>query len=315
MVQLTFCLKTQSTQPAAGAQPAWSTGPGDGAGTSASPGDRRSCSTCDGTSSGTSNEDISPRNHTAPTERLASSNHLTPAHTAATSHLTGTRGAAGHSSRCSHGAGAGSTCGACGSSGAGAAAANRPATGHSTAAPAAPRAESAAAAADAAAGLGGCGAELAVNVAGDCRPLGKSPEVAGSCGQEQSRLFVLRVTCVGEAEVPIAASGTLQRQALARLARAAEEEIPEALGLHVRLSFLYTPLGGRPELYGHSFSGPRLRIQRRLPTAPRAASWHGQSPRCSSTFALRQPAKNCSCWQKSWPSRILQNRLLLGRLR
>lgn len=62
--------------------------------------------------------------------------------------------------------------------------------------------------------------------------------------------------------MPISANGTLQKQALARLARAAEEESPEALSLHMRLSFLHTPLGGRPEVYGHSFTGPRLQIQR-----------------------------------------------------
>ncbi|CAE7578124.1 unnamed protein product [Symbiodinium necroappetens] len=73
---------------------------------------------------------------------------------------------------------------------------------------------------------------------------------------------VVRMTAVGEIEVPIAANGTLQKAALARLARAAEEEMPQALSLQIRLSLLYTPLGGRPELYGYSFSGARLRVQR-----------------------------------------------------
>ena len=36
----------------------------------------------------------------------------------------------------------------------------------------------------------------------------------------------------------------------------------EALSLYVRLSFVHTPLGGKPEIYGHSFWGPRLQIQR-----------------------------------------------------
>jgi len=70
------------------------------------------------------------------------------------------------------------------------------------------------------------------------------------------------MTAVGEIEVPIAANGTLQKAALVRLARAAEEEMPQALNLQIRLSLLYTPLGGRPELYGYSFSGARLRVQR-----------------------------------------------------
>lgn len=39
---------------------------------------------------------------------------------------------------------------------------------------------------------------------------------------------MLRVSAVGEAEVPISANGSLQRPALARLGKAAEEETPEA---------------------------------------------------------------------------------------
>lgn len=96
----------------------------------------------------------------------------------------------------------------------------------------------------------------------DCRCLAPTPPAAGASNQEASRLFVLRVSSLVEAEVPISANGALQKQALARLARAAEEETPEALSLYVRLSFIYTPLGGRPEVYGHSFTGPRLQIQR-----------------------------------------------------
>lgn len=96
----------------------------------------------------------------------------------------------------------------------------------------------------------------------DCRCIAPTPAASGASGQEAARLFVLRLSSLAEAEVPISANGTLQKQALARLARAAEEESPEALSLHMRLSFLHTPLGGRPEVYGHSFTGPRLQIQR-----------------------------------------------------
>lgn len=62
----------------------------------------------------------------------------------------------------------------------------------------------------------------------DCRCIAATPAVSGVSGHEASRLFVLRVSAVGEAEVPISANGSLQRPALARLGKAAEEETPEA---------------------------------------------------------------------------------------
>eukprot|EP00435_Cladocopium_sp_Y103_P067641 s82_g30.t1 len=108
----------------------------------------------------------------------------------------------------------------------------------------------------------------------DCRCIAPTPAASGASGQEAARLFVLRLSSLAEAEVAdrrdraVAViprprvSTKSPRQALARLARAAEEESPEALSLHMRLSFLHTPLGGRPEVYGHSFTGPRLQIQR-----------------------------------------------------
>ena len=61
----------------------------------------------------------------------------------------------------------------------------------------------------------------------DCRCIAPTPAVSGVSGHEASRLFVLRVGAVGEAEVPISANGSLQRPALARLGKAAEEETPE----------------------------------------------------------------------------------------
>ncbi|CAK9110714.1 unnamed protein product [Durusdinium trenchii] len=96
----------------------------------------------------------------------------------------------------------------------------------------------------------------------DCRSLGPTPAASGAHGHEAARLFVLRISSVGETEVPFSANGTLQKPALARLAKAAEEEAPEAVSIHVRLSFVHTPLGGKPEIYGHSFLGPRLQMQR-----------------------------------------------------
>eukprot|EP00913_Durusdinium_trenchii_P003246 g3002.t1 len=108
---------------------------------------------------------------------------------------------------------------------------------------------------------------------------------------------VLRISSVGETEVPFSANGTLQKPALARLAKAAEEEAPEAVSIHVRLSFAQPGSAGAAE---------PLEVQRVLqpkgppPGGRAASSWAltgGRYPRplfdSAATSAGPTPSAEC----------------------
>ncbi|CAE8584087.1 unnamed protein product, partial [Polarella glacialis] len=125
----------------------------------------------------------------------------------------------------------------------------------------------------------------------DCRSLAPMPPVVAGNGCGEGRLYILRVACVADFEIPVVAAGNLGRAALMQLGRAAESDAPEALAVYIRLSLIYAPAGTRPEIYGHTFLGPRLPVRRAV---SRVTTGSSQGVLCvtaavepSQTFILR----------------------------